>query len=43
MRENVSAKKIQRMVRKKFIQPYVEVYNLMFDKVKKIKYFGNVN
>ena len=31
------------MIRKKFIQPYVEVYNLMFDKVKKIKYFGGNN
>lgn len=41
MRENICAKKIQRMVRKKFIQPYVEIYNVMFDKVKKLKYFGN--
>ena len=41
MRENICAKKIQRMVRKKFIQPYVEIYNVMYEKVKKLKYFGN--
>ena len=41
VRENTSARKIQRMIRQKFIEPYVEIYNVMFDKVKKIKYMGS--
>ncbi len=36
-RMNYAAKKIQRQVRAKFIQPYMDIYNMMFDKVRRLR------